>query len=308
MTAHKILAVASGGGHWVQLRRLLPALEKHNLTYATTNRGYAQEAEPFRFYVVNDASRDRKLALIVLAMRMAYVLLRERPDIVISTGAAPGYVALRLGRFFGARTIWVDSIANVDAMSLAGTLARPYADLWLTQWPHLAAPDGPGFAGGRVVIFLTVGTQLPFDRLVRALDEWAGRAGRTDVVAQTGPTQYAPRHLRHQAFVAPSEFARLTSEAELVVSHAGMGTILSALGTGTPILVMPRLASLGEHRNDHQLATARRLQELGRIRVAMNETELAALLDVTDTVSGGKRIGPYASDQLLARLQRFIEE
>jgi UDP-N-acetylglucosamine:LPS N-acetylglucosamine transferase len=76
------------------------------------------------------------------------ILLRERPDVIISTGAAPGYFALRLGKWFGARTIWVDSIANVEKLSLSGQRVGKYADLWLTQWPHLARPEGPYFMGG----------------------------------------------------------------------------------------------------------------------------------------------------------------
>jgi exopolysaccharide biosynthesis glucuronosyltransferase PssD len=147
MTPRKVLAVASGGGHWVQLRRLLPAMEEHDLAYVTTNPGYADEVKPFRFHVVKDASRDNKLGLLLMAAQMALILFRERPDVVVSTGAAPGYVALRLGRMFGARTIWIDSIANVDEMSMAGRLARSHADLWLTQWQHLASSDGPHYAG-----------------------------------------------------------------------------------------------------------------------------------------------------------------
>jgi hypothetical protein len=77
-----------------------------------------------------------------------YIILRERPDVIISTGAAPGYFALWIGRrLLGARTIWIDSIANVDRLSLAGAKAGRVADLWLTQWPHLAKPGGPAFAG-----------------------------------------------------------------------------------------------------------------------------------------------------------------
>lgn len=143
----RVLAVASGGGHWVQLQRLRPALEHHNVAFVTTNRGYEHEVAPARLYVVNDGSRTTKIRLLVMAIRILIILLRERPEVVISTGAAPGYFALRLGRFLGARTIWIDSIANVDEMSLAGRLAKPYADLWLTQWPHLASPEGPQFAG-----------------------------------------------------------------------------------------------------------------------------------------------------------------
>jgi UDP-N-acetylglucosamine:LPS N-acetylglucosamine transferase len=75
------------------------------------------------------------------------VLVRERPELVISTGAAPGCLAIALGRLLGARTIWLDSIANVERLSVSGRLVRPFCDLWLTQWPHLAARGGPAFAG-----------------------------------------------------------------------------------------------------------------------------------------------------------------
>ncbi len=157
------------------------------------------------------------------------------------------------------------------------------------------------------MIFLTVGTQFPFDRLVRVVDEWAGRTGRTDVVAQTGPARYTPRHLQHQSFITPAEFARYSLEAELIVSHAGMGTILSALSKGKPILVMPRLAAFGEHRNDHQLATAKRFRELGKIQVALDETELALQLESVGSLSASDRVGPYASEELLTRVRQFIE-
>jgi hypothetical protein len=70
-----------------------------------------------------------------------------RPDVVISTGAAPGFLALRLGRLLGARTIWVDSVANGEELSMSGKLAGRYADLWLTQWEHLAHEGGPQFRG-----------------------------------------------------------------------------------------------------------------------------------------------------------------
>jgi hypothetical protein len=76
-----------------------------------------------------------------------FVMLRVRPDAVITTGAAPGYFAIRLGRLFGARTVWIDSIANAEEMSLSGQKVRHHADLWLTQWEHLATPDGPQYLG-----------------------------------------------------------------------------------------------------------------------------------------------------------------
>jgi len=147
MPQRKILAVASAGGHWVQLQRLRPAFEEHNVAYVTTNAGYRGETLPYRFYVVNDASRWNKFGLAQMALRILVIVLRERPEVVISTGAACGYLSIRLGKLIGARTIWIDSIANIDELSMSGQLARPYADLWLTQWPHLASPDGPYYSG-----------------------------------------------------------------------------------------------------------------------------------------------------------------
>ena len=78
---------------------------------------------------------------------LAIIVLRTRPHAVITTGAAPGYFALRLGRLVGARTAWVDSIANAGELSLSGKRAGRHADLWLTQWPDLASPEGPDFRG-----------------------------------------------------------------------------------------------------------------------------------------------------------------
>lgn len=147
----KVLAVASGGGHWVQLRRMAPALAGHDVVYVTTIPSYRPDVEPHRFYVVPDASRWDKLALVRMGVKLAWIVATERPDVVISTGAAPGYFAVRLGRLIGARTVWVDSIANVDELSLSGRKAGRHVDLWLTQWPHLARPDtGPHFRGAVV--------------------------------------------------------------------------------------------------------------------------------------------------------------
>ena len=100
-----------------------------------------------RFYSINDATRWNKFGLIVMTLRLAWIIWKEKPEIVMSTGAAPGYVALRLGHLMGARTIWLDSVANIDRLSLSGERIGRYADLWLTQWAHLANKTGPYYRG-----------------------------------------------------------------------------------------------------------------------------------------------------------------
>lgn len=139
----RVLAIASGGGHWVQLLRLRPAFEGAKVTYVSVRPAYASDVPGERFMAINDATRWDKIGLAKMAFKLLWIMLRVRPNVVISTGAAPGYFAIRLGKLLGARTIWLDSIANVEEMSMTGMMVKDKASLWLTQWPHLAKDDGP---------------------------------------------------------------------------------------------------------------------------------------------------------------------
>lgn len=143
----RILAVASGGGHWVQLLRLRPAFEGHDVAYVTVQPSYAEQVLGSRFYSVTDATRWSRWDLMKMIVQMLWIVARERPDVLITTGAAPGVVALRVGKWLGAKTIWLDSIANVEQMSMSGNRVRRFADLWLTQWEHLADDNGPSYKG-----------------------------------------------------------------------------------------------------------------------------------------------------------------
>jgi|SRR5450631_1268378 UDP-N-acetylglucosamine:LPS N-acetylglucosamine transferase len=143
----RLMAVSSGGGHWVQLLRVSPAFAKCDVTFVTVRESYRAQVANHRFYTVNDATRWNKLGLIKMTLKLAWIILREKPQVVISTGAAPGYIALRLADLLGARTIWLDSMANVERLSLSGQKIGRYADLWLTQWEHLGRPDGPHYSG-----------------------------------------------------------------------------------------------------------------------------------------------------------------
>lgn len=159
-----------------------------------------------------------------------------------------------------------------------------------------------------IQVFVTVGAQMPFDRMVRAVDEWAGRRDRgADVFAQIGDATYEPRHVRFARFLEPPEFKAAYERADVIVAHAGTGSILAAMELGKPIVVMPRRAALRETRNDHQVATAERFQALGRIPVAWDERELGEILDRLDGIEGAKNVGKHASPELLDAIKRFIE-
>lgn len=146
-TKPKVLAIASGGGHWVQLLRLRPAFEGCDVVFATAKEGYRSDAGDSAFRVITDANRSNKIGLLKSAWSIFKLIRSERPDVIVSTGAAPGFFALKIGRMAGIRTIWVDSIANAEELSMSGAKAGSSADLWLTQWPHLAREGGPTYMG-----------------------------------------------------------------------------------------------------------------------------------------------------------------
>ena len=139
----RIMLVASTGGHWIQLLRLAPTMEACEKVCLSTSVEDRHDVVAGCFHAVTDASRWNRVRMLLLAMQVLCLVAYYRPAVVVSTGAAPGYFALRFGEWFGARTVWLDSIANVSEVSMSGRLVKPYADLYLTQWPHLASADGP---------------------------------------------------------------------------------------------------------------------------------------------------------------------
>jgi len=157
-------------------------------------------------------------------------------------------------------------------------------------------------------IFVTVGAQMPFDRLVSTVDVWAAKQKNVEVFAQTGSGDYVVQNIDSTKFIQPEEFKERVEWADRLVAHAGMGSIITALQHGKPILTMPRRASLQETRNDHQLATAERFLALDKIAVAMNETELLEKLSSLDELDATQKISAYASEQLIGALSAFIQQ
>ena len=155
------------------------------------------------------------------------------------------------------------------------------------------------------MIFVTVGTQLPFDRLVRAMDDWVG-GGTAEAFAQIGHGGYRPTHMGWSEFLSAEAFRRKLEAASLVVSHAGMGNLLLALQVRKPIIVMPRRVQLKEGRNDHQLATAKWLRQMSGITVVDDADELIETLRRGDWKEAGG-VGPAASPELLGAVKDFIE-
>ncbi|HIO92652.1 MAG TPA: oligosaccharide biosynthesis protein Alg14 [Leucothrix mucor] len=138
----KILAISSPGGHWIQLNKICNPLENQfDVVYATPNAEYkssSKNKDGKKVYAITDASADSKLNLIPVTLQLLIIFIRERPNTIITTGAAPGVMAVLIGKFLPIKTIWIDSIANVKTLSRSGKMVKKHADLVITQWEELS--------------------------------------------------------------------------------------------------------------------------------------------------------------------------
>ena len=143
MTARKrLLAIASGGGHWIQLLRLRPAFEDYEIVFVSMLESYADQVGDARFHLVPDASRFDLKGFAPVFFKALRIIIKERPSAIVTTGSAPMLAFIVLGRLFGIRTLWVDSIANSERMSSSGRLARKLAHRVVSQWPEVAQAEG----------------------------------------------------------------------------------------------------------------------------------------------------------------------
>jgi hypothetical protein len=134
----RVLLVASGGGHWIELTRLGRAFRNCDCHFVSTVPNLTAPVGDRPVQTITDSSRDTKTNMVHSVFQIWKIIRDTRPDLVVSTGAAPGAVAIVLARMRGIQTIWIDSIANSEELSLSGKAVRYFADLRLTQWPHLA--------------------------------------------------------------------------------------------------------------------------------------------------------------------------
>jgi UDP-N-acetylglucosamine transferase subunit ALG13 len=158
------------------------------------------------------------------------------------------------------------------------------------------------------MIFVTIGSQEPFDRLIEAIDNIAPSLN-TQVIAQVFRSNYKVRNIEAIEFVSPVDYNDYIEKADLIVAHAGMGTILSVLQLGKPLIVMPRLAKYHETRNNHQVATAVEFEKMGYLKVAFEADSLRnQIIDVFEhKLNLTREIYGSASPLLIGSIKNFIE-
>jgi len=160
------------------------------------------------------------------------------------------------------------------------------------------------------MIFVTVGTQEPFDRLIKAIDEIYHELDDKEIIVQAPLENFEPKNFKTVVFINPSEYSQIFDRADLIIGHAGTGTIISALLKQKPLIIMPRICKYGEHRNDHQLSTVQKFGSFENIHIAENENVVKKFLREINpkkyTVS--EKISESASEELINSIRNYINK
>lgn len=144
----KLVAIASGGGHWIQLMRLSQFTDRFDTTYISTIDKLDEVFDLKEYFKISDCNRNQHLKVILCTIQLLRILCRLKPRVLITTGALPGLISLIICKYlFGSKVIWLDSIANGYELSMSGKIAKKYADLCLSQWEDISRAEKIKFLG-----------------------------------------------------------------------------------------------------------------------------------------------------------------
>jgi UDP-N-acetylglucosamine transferase subunit ALG13 len=326
----KICLASSGGGHLRQLLSIEQVYANRDHFFVVSRSALSESvARSRRCFFVDDTALGKLTrspkAWWSLAANLAnslWVLAKERPDVILSTGAGAALCTLLMGRLFGCKVVFLETFAHSRTPSLTGRLVSPLAHAHLVQWESLKAmfpravvvsplvetgdfvPDQPEKPRQT---FLTVGTHGPFDRLVRATEHLIERAILPlPVIAQVGKGGYQSPAMQAFESCDSAEMKRLLGESNLVITHAGTGSILSALEAGCKVIAIARSSAYGEHYDDHQQEILDELVARNAILGGKDPAELEELLEKASSFHPQRiEISP---EPIVREIQRLLDD
>jgi UDP-N-acetylglucosamine--N-acetylmuramyl-(pentapeptide) pyrophosphoryl-undecaprenol N-acetylglucosamine transferase len=330
----RVHLAASLGGHLELLAALRPCVEGAEPVWVTAAEGGADRLRAAGDVVLDVPrfNRSRPLSAVRNVVGSLTLALRERPRIVVTTGAGSVVAFAVFARLLGAKILFVETMARVTSPSASGRVFAKLASTVLVQWPEMKrvypnaivcrpalwedvrndVRTGNGNGRRQSGTFVSVGTHRhPFDRLLALVDRAVEESVLPDpVVAQTGASSYRPNHYSAREMLTPKEVRDALESAEYVICHAGSGIISAALRSGHKPMVLARRRPFAEHVDDHQEQIVRKLSELGLI-VPLNgritEADLAAARSGVLEASGVGD-GPAVNDVLRRELEGLLSE
>lgn len=318
----KIAVVCSHGGHFTEMTYLQPSFDGTDFFYVTYDSPRTRQISG-RKYLFPNFGREPYRILGSLH-RMVMILLREKPDLMVSNGAEIAIPFFYIARLLGIRTLFIECYTRVNKPTFTGKAVYPLASEFLALWPEMLKRYGKKakFWGGlvevicdyetpdvqqaedpRSLILVMAGTHyLPFNRLIMKMDEIAERK-HLRVLVLTGPNSYNLEHAESMSFIGSDrEVIGLIRESRMVVCQGAM-TIIEALLEKRPVIAVPRLREFGEHIDNHQLDFSRKMEELGVVRTVTNVGELDTVVSQTGPLKGFRvQINPH----LIRRLRNQL--
>ncbi len=324
----KLCFVASGGGHLRQLLQLGPLRAEYPYYFVTEKTALGESLLPDHktFFVPHFAFGQRQTegnwSFIKSGIANAFVstlhFFRQWPDVVITSGAGAAFVTVIWARIFGKKIIYLESIARVTEVSLFGKLAARHAGLCIVQWPGMdqrlkgsiycsplkimdAADNNE-----RKDILVTVGTVMPFDRMVGGIEKLIADGKITvPVSAQIGDSKRDFKGMNSFAECPFDVLNEKMQKADIVVCHGGSGSILGALKAGARVVTMARLQSHGEHYDDHQKDITKAFADMDLISVAQDENDLERAIN--EAKSRQRHIVDIDPSAFVSVIREFIE-
>lgn len=315
----KICLACSMGGHFTQMLELKEVYEKYDHFFVTIpgTQTISALANKRKYFL----PKRVKIGIFVKQLFISLkILLKEKPDVIITTGSGDMFLICLLEKLLRKKIVYIESFSRVTTLSKFGNIAYRFADLFLYQWEKLRELCPKGIYGGLIFDmpesvkeeegnneyshFVTVGT-LPndFSRLLSKVDELVEQgiiAGK--VFAQIGHSKYIPKNYDYVDFLDIYGFENKIKGNSIVITHGGVGSIMTALKFGKKVIVVPRYKRFGEIEDAHQLDIS---QELER------QSKIVAVYDIKDmdkAVEKAKKMNSIIDMGKTSHIKKILKE
>ncbi|MGB9980273.1 PssD/Cps14F family polysaccharide biosynthesis glycosyltransferase [Methanobacterium sp.] len=311
----KIALICSHGGHLTEMLYLMDAFKGHDVFFATYDNIRTRNL-PYKTYLFPNFGAS-PLKLFRYLPKIINIFLKEKPDLIVSNGAEIAIPFFYIAKLFRIKTVFIECYTRIDMPTITGKLVFPVSNLFLVLWPEMLTKYGnkAKYWGGIFNlenssisknngnhILVITGMHSGFERLVKKMDEIAGKIDEK-VIIQTGNTDYEPKYVEHFKFKDYEEIKELIKGAKVTICPGAM-TILDSLVVGTPVITVPRLEQYGEHLNDHQLTFAKKLEEIGYVKIIEDVNQLETT--ILDNDISSKKI--MVNTSLISKLSNIIKK
>lgn len=311
----KIALICSHGGHLTEMLYLIDSFKEHDIFFVTYDNIRTRDLGYKKYLFPNFGEKPYKMFLNIF--KIINMLLKEKPDIIVSNGAEIAIPFFYLGKLLRIKTIFIECYTRIDTPTITGKLVYPVSTLFLVLWSEMLSKYGKKaeYWGGifkldksstskwskKDKIFVITGMHSGFDRLVKKVDELAGEMNEKFVI-QTGNTKYLPKNAKYFKFKPYDQIKEIIKDSKIVICQGAM-TILDSLMLGTPVITVPRLKQYGEHINDHQLIFAEKLEKKGLSNLIKDENELKKQISNLEQLNTKEII---INQNLIKRLKDYV--